>query len=164
MEKLKFTNRPLKVCIYKHSAAIVKAQEQIQIQKDHLGMVSDTPFHWTSGIVMLHSKSYIGCQCTIILWYGTLNLISGDMKKNIFIRYSLKIIKGPNQTSFFSFSSRNKRINITLLRDLPLKLKSRNYIFLEEKETTIDHLFLKKIKEYRSRIQDKLYSSRYIYN
>jgi hypothetical protein len=67
------------------SISISKSTRTDSNQAYYLRMVSDTTFHGTSRIVMLNPKSYIGCQSTIILWYGTLNLI---IMKYILIKYS----------------------------------------------------------------------------
>ena len=89
------------------------------------------------------------------------------MKKNIFIRYSLKIIKGPRQTSFTFLPEKllsstrdqqaDNRNNITLLRDLPLKLRV-TIIDFSKKKRQLQIIYFskeKEIKDYRSRILDK---------
>lgn len=40
----------------------------------NLGMVTDSPLHWATGIVMLDSESNIGYQSAIIFRNSTLNL------------------------------------------------------------------------------------------
>lgn len=44
-------------------------------RKNYLRMISNSSFHGTTSVIVLHSESNIGRQSSIILWNGAFHLI-----------------------------------------------------------------------------------------